>query len=143
MAEKQKTGQDFINSLEKLFKQAPNLPPKWTEVLVKIAPILSLVFGVLGIIAGIGALGLSPVALSDGVNSSMFMLISGVTAVVSSVLLLMAYSHLKVRRYRGWELLFWSEVVGVISSLLALSFSSVVGILIGFYLLFQIKSYYK
>jgi hypothetical protein len=143
MAEKQKTSQDVINAFEGVFKQVPNLPTSWREVLVKIAPILSLVFGVLGIIAGIGALGLSPVALFDGVNSSMLVLISGVTAIVSSVLLLMAYPHLKVRKYRGWELLFWSEVVGVISSVLALSISSVIGIVIGFYLLFQMKSYYK
>lgn len=143
MADKQTQGQDVIKALDDIFKKAPKLPPSAQDVLVKIAPILSLVFGILGIIAGVAALGLSPVALFGGAKSSMIVLISGITAIASSVLLLMAYPHLKVRKYKGWELLFWSEVVGVISSVLALSIGSVISVLLGFYLLFQIKSYYK
>lgn len=141
MAENKKTGQEIINKLDDLFKKAPKLPPSVQDVLVKIAPILSLVFGVLGIIAG--AIGLSSVGLLDGIDSSFGILVSSAALIVSSVLMLMAYPHLKVRKYRGWELLFWSEVVGAVSAVVSISIGSVLGILIGFYLLFQIKSHYK
>lgn len=143
MAENQTKATDLIATLEKFFKQAPNLPENAREVLVKIAPWLALIFGILGVIVGLGALGLSPVALLGGINASFVVLLTGVVSIVSSILMLMAYPKLVKKQYKGWELLFWSEAVGAVSAVLALSVTSVLGVLIGFYLLFQIKSYYK
>lgn len=143
MAENEKKAADLIPMLEKWFKQVPSLPENIREVLVKIAPILSLVFGILGVIVGLGALGLSPVAILGGINASFIVLVTGIVSIVASVLMLMAYPKLAKRQYKGWELLFWSEVVGVVSAVLTLSIGSVLGVIIGFYLLFQIKSYYK
>lgn len=67
MAESQK--QDYIKMLADFFQKLPHLPESAREVLVKIAPIISLVFGILGIIAGLGILGISPLALLGGINS--------------------------------------------------------------------------
>lgn len=142
MAESKKST-DVIAALEKFFKQLPNLPDSIREVLVKIAPWLALVFGILGVIVGLGALGLSPVALLGGLDASFIVLITGIVAIVASVLMLMAFPKLQKRQHRGWELLFWSEVVSVVSAVIAFSVGSILGVLIGFYLLFQIKSYYK
>lgn len=143
MAENQNKATDLIAALEKFYKQVPNLPDSIREVLVKIAPWLALIFGILGVIAGLGALGFSPVALLGGVDASMIVLLTGVVSIVASILMLMAYPKLVKKQYKGWELLFWSEVVSVVSAVVTLSIGSVLGILIGFYLLFQIKSYYK
>jgi hypothetical protein len=143
MAENQKKATDLIVMLENFFKQAPKLPASATDILVKIAPWLSLIFGILGVVVGLGALGLSPVALIGGINASFMVLATGVVSIVSSVLMLMAYPKLVKRQYKGWELLFWSEAISTVSAVLSLSIGSVLGVLIGFYLLFQIKSYYK
>lgn len=143
MAEKKSQVTDIINSLEDVFKKAPHLPANIREVLVRIVPILSLIFGVLGILVGLGAVGVSPIALFGGVDATFMVLISGVFAIASSVLMLMAYPKLTKHLYAGWTLLFWSEVISAVSALLTLSVGSVIGIIIGFYLLFEIKGHYK
>ncbi|HZE87191.1 MAG TPA: hypothetical protein VE090_03200 [Methylomirabilota bacterium] len=143
MAEQKKQAEDLIKWMDDLFKKAPHLPENIREVLVKITPVLSLIFGILGVIAGLAALGLSPIALFGGIHASMFVLVTGVLAIASSVLLLIAYPKLSKYAYAGWMLLFWSEVVNAVSSLLSLSVGSIIGIIIGFYILFEIKGHYK
>ena len=61
-------GTDIVGILEDFFKKAPPLPDNIREVIVKIAPWVALIFGVLGILAGLGAIGISPVALFAGVK---------------------------------------------------------------------------
>jgi len=138
---------DFIQTVENIFKGAPSLPANIKEVLVKIAPWLALVFGILGVIAGLGAVGISPVAAIGGIRNSALVLVTGVLTIVSSIMMLLAFPKLRALKVRGWELLFWSEAVNLVASVLSLSVSSIIGALIGaaiaFYLLFQIKSYYK
>jgi hypothetical protein len=139
-----KSVHDLIKTLEGFFAKAPALPTNIREVIVKITPWLALIFGILGVLGGLGALGLSPVAMMGGVDTSLFILVSGVLAIASSVLMLVAYPKLKVNSSEGWTLLFLSEVVSVVSSLVAGAvFGAIIGGLIGFYFLFQIKSYYK
>ena len=146
MAENKKA-QDLIKYLEDLFAKLPNLPKGGREGLVKIAPWLALIFGILGVLGGLSAIGFSPLALFVGVSASFNVLISGVAAIIASVLLLMAYPKLSKHAYKGWELLFWSEIVNAVGALLSISASNVLGIVLGiglgFYLIFQIKSYYK
>lgn len=141
MAEANKT--DLIRWMEEWFKKAPELPANAKEVLVTLTPWLALFFGVLGILAGFSAVGISPVALFGGIRSSAMMIVSGVLTIVASVMLLMAYPKTKERKIEGWRLLFWSAVVSVISSfVVGAVVSSLLWGLIEFYLLFEIKSYY-
>lgn len=141
MAEGQK--QDLIKALEDFFKKLPNLPASGREVLVSVVPWIALIFGILGVLAGLGAVGVSPLALFGGLSSSFTVLVMGVATIVASVLMLMAFPKLTKKAYKGWELLFWSEVVNTVAAVMALSVGSILGVLVGFYLLFQIKSYYK
>lgn len=143
MAEKKFQANDIIKALEDVFKKAPHLSKKAQEVLVKITPILALVFGILGILVGLGAVGVSPVVLLGGVDASFLVLASGVAAIASSVFMLVAYPKLNKRQYGGWTLLFWSEVISAASALLSLSVGAIIGVIIGFYLLFEIKGHYK
>lgn len=148
----QKTGNDIVKSLEVFFKQAPHLPENIREILVKIAPWLALIFGILGVVGGLSALalslGLSPlVALGGEVQTGVGLIIASALGLASSILTLMAYPKLAKHQYSGWMLLFWSELVSVVSVLLTLTTNGIVGailgVLLGFYLLFEIKSYYK
>lgn len=130
--------------LEELFKKAPALPSSAKDVLVKIAPWIALIFGILGILVGIGAAGISPLALFGGVGASMTVLISGVLLLVSSVLMLIAFPKLKAMKFEGWRLIFWANAISIVSTIVTLDIvGAVVSFLVGFYILFQIKSYYK
>jgi len=144
-----KNADAVVKTVEQLFASAPALPVNAREAIVKITPIIAIVFGILGVLGALAGFGLltafAPFAiLGGGVPSYGNGFISALFWLVSSVLLLAAYPGTKARKMNGWNLLFWSEVVSLIGSLVSLSIlSGIVGALISFYLLFQIKSYYK
>lgn len=135
--------------MEEFFGKLPSLPKNWREVIVNITPWLALVFGVLGVLVGLAGLGilsvLSPfMVLGSGLTSASGSLLGMAAAVIAAILMLLAFPGTKARKMQGWNMLFWSEVVSLLSSLLSFSVvSGLVGAFIGFYLLYQIKSYYK
>jgi hypothetical protein len=142
---------DVITITAEWFDKVPPLPKNWRDTLARIAPILSLIFGILGIIVAISGLGLltatSPLAFLGGaqsVSSYGTGILATLIYLVGSILLLAAYPGLKARKYKGWTLLFWSEVANLVGGLVSLAIlSAIIGALIGFYLIFQIRSYYK
>ncbi len=142
---------DIIETMGQWFDKFPPLPKTWRDTLARIAPILSLIFGILGIIVAIGGLGVltatSPLAFLGGASSVSSYgtgILSVLIYLVGSILLLASYPGLKAKNYKGWTLLFWSEVANLIGGLVSLAIlSTIVGALIGFYLIFQIRSYYK
>ena len=139
-----KSKNDVIDMMDGWFKKAPALPANVRQTLVNIAPWIALIFGVLGIIAGLGVIGVSPVAMFGGVGNSTMLLVSGVLTIIASAMMLMAYPKIKALQMSGWTLLFWSTAVSVVGSLVAGSvLSAVIWGVIEFYILFQIKSYYK
>jgi hypothetical protein len=138
--------------LENLYEKAPALPSNVKEIIVTITPWISLIFGVLMVLSGVGGLGiltaLSPfTAMYGGVGYSAFSILYAVVVIAQGVLMVLAFSPLKNRKLRGWNLLFWSEILAVVSSIVTVSVGSIIWALvvaaIGFYFLFQIKSYYK
>lgn len=138
----------LIGTVEEWFSKLPPLPKKWNEVIVKITPWIALIFGVLGVFTALAAVGvltvLAPfVAVGSGAGAASSGIIGSVLFLISSALLLLAFPGTKARKMHGWNLLFYSEVVSLISSVIAFSFGGVIGNLIGFYILFQIKSHYK
>ncbi len=149
MAEKQMGMDSWMKTMEDWFAKLPPLPANVKEVLVKVAPWLALVFGVLGVLASVAATGLmaalSPVmVLGGGVGVATGGVVGALLAVVGSVLMLVSFPGLRDRKMAGWKLAFWSEAVGVVSSVIALNLiGALISALVGFYLLFQIKSYYK
>lgn len=142
----------LVKPLENMYKSAPALPVSAKELLVSFAPWVALIFGALTLLAGVGGLGvftvLSPfAALYGGVGYSAFLIVSSIIVVVEGVVMLLAFSPLKKRLMRGWNLMVWTEVLALLSSVVTLRVGSIVGAVIGaaiaFYLLFQMKSYYK
>lgn len=146
--ENKKSAEQLQSMLEEWFKKLPPLPANAVEGLFKIAPWIALVFGVIGVLgslSGFGALTfLAPLAAMGGASNYYGLgIISTVGWLVSSVLMLLAFTGLKDGKMSGWNLLFWSEVVSVVASLVVFSLGTIVGAAIGFYLLFQIKPKYK
>lgn len=142
---------DIIETMDDWFSKFPALPKQWRDVLAKIASPLALIFGILGIIIAIGGLGvlgpLSQFALfggAGGIASYGTGILGIIIYLIGSILLLAAYPGLRAKKSKGWNLLFWSEMVNLIGGLVSLAIlSAIVGALIGFYLIFQIRSYYK
>lgn len=141
--------EEYIKMMEKWFAKLPALPANIKEVLVKIAPWLALVFGILGVLGSLAATGvvtaLSPfMILGGGLGVATGGIVGALLALIGSVLMLLAFPGLRDRKMTGWKWSFYSESVSVVSLLVALNLvGAVIGALVGFYLLFQIKSYYK
>jgi hypothetical protein len=140
--------QDIVKMMEDWFSKLPALPKNVNEVIVKITPWIALIFGVLGILSSIALFGISTVAapflaMGGYAGQTGGGMIAAILALVSSVLMVAAFPGTNKRKLSGWTLLFYSEIVSVIASVVMLSVGGLVGNLIGFYILFQIKSYYK
>jgi hypothetical protein len=143
-----KTGSDqIIGMVEDWYKKLPPLPRNWNEVIVKITPWVALIFGALGVLGSLAAVGilafLAPfVAMNAGVGAASGGVIGALLALVASALMVAAFPGTNAKKLSGWNLLFWSEIVSLVSAVVSLSLAGVVGVLIAFYILFQIKPFY-
>lgn len=144
MAEKSK---NWVDSFGELFAKLPPLPAGVREFIVAITPWLALIFGIIGVLGSLAAFGIStafaPIVIMGGSTNFGGLMIVSILSLVESVLALIAFPGLLKKRAQGWTFLFWSEVVGVVASVVSINIGSVIFALIGFYILFQIRSYYK
>lgn len=148
----------LVKPLEVQFAKFPVLPVGVREFIVNIAPWVALILGVLAVVGfaisilGLGAItALAPIGTAGKVGLTGIWLIPSIIGLVEGVLWLLAYKPLKNRALRGWNLLFWVTVLGLVSSLVTTfavfsTFSLVwvlIWLVVELYFLFQIKSYYK
>lgn len=142
-----KNSGSVVVMLEDWFKKLPPLPANAVDTLVKITPWLALVFGILGALGALAGLGIltafAPFAVMGGVKGYGLGFISAIGWGISSLLMLVAFPGLQAKKAGGWNLLFASEVINVVASVISISVGGLIGALIAFYLLFQIKPKYK
>lgn len=147
MATRSNSVNQWIDTVGDYYKKLPELPKGGRDMVVTIVPWLSIVFGVLGIIGSLVALGLfsslAPFALLGGVQSVNQGIVLILLGLVSSVLMVLAFPGTRAHKEKGWKLLYYSEVVSLISNVVTLSIVGVAFTLIGFYFLYQIRSYYR
>jgi hypothetical protein len=153
-------------NLERFFKDAPKLPTNSRESLVRAMPWLAFVLGGLQTFAAwtlwhylevadrletYRSLYIEPLDTPSGL-SKLLILIGVAVLLVEAVLFLTASAHLKKRKQRGWDLFFAAVLLNVVYSALSLFMSgrgwwaflvSLLGSMIGFYLLFQVRGKYK
>jgi hypothetical protein len=143
---------EFIDKIGAYFKNLPHLPANIVDILVQIAPILSLIGGVLYIVAGpiVGLLGGLASILSLSPFYMLLTILNAVVMGVIGVLLLLASSKLKERKAEGWILLFWVNMFSIASMVITLLYGYIpnilgyiVGVAIGLYFLFETRSSYK
>lgn len=144
MAEKSK---NWVDSLGEIFAKLPSLPAGIREFIVTIAPWLALIFGILGVLGSLSALGLStvssPLLALGGVKVAGGLMLISILTLAQSVLILVAVPKLFPRKMAGWTFVFWSQIVGVVSAVVSMEVGGVIFSLIGFYILYQVRSYYK
>ena len=139
----------FIEQLDLYFgKKAPQLPRGIKEFLVKIAPYLAIISVALFAIsifplltAGFGSLG--AVGYYGAGFSRTGLFVHLIVSVIVSVIYLMAIPGLFKRSIRSWNLIFYATLITAIGSLLTFSIARLIlGLLIGCYGLFQVRTYY-
>ena len=128
-----------------LVKKAPALPKAGKEFLVTVAPYLALLGAVLGIPALLAVFGLgaamTPFVWLAGSRTGIFWLF-WVVGAVQVALSAMAVKPLFARRGKGWRLMYYSQLLSLLSSLQYFNVGSLVMTVISFYLLYQVKASY-
>lgn len=135
-----------INLLEVFYLKLPKLNIELRNFIVKILPILALVFGFLITFASIMDIIGTPFISVFGTQRSAsviqkLMLVS-VLGIFSGILMLFSFRTLRKKEMRGWKLLFWSQLLWSISALIILSPSFILGFIF-MYPLFQVKAIYR
>lgn len=155
--------------LEPVYKGLPPLSKGAKDWFVKVWPILALILGIIQLLLAwslwhTGHLVSNAVNYLNQVsrlygngttvqNLGFFYWLALVVLIINGVILLIAYPGLKARKKTGWDMLFLAGIVNVIYGL-SLAFDSnyggigqfigaIIGSAIAFYLLFQVRSYYK
>lgn len=151
-----------------LYRGLPNMPEKYRKVLVDAMPWLSLVVGIISLIAALSIwnwvhtadqivnyanslsaiYGTAPVVT----NSWSAMLWLGlISLLVQALIYLGAFPGLRAHKKSGWNLLFYGSLLNVVYGIIVLFTSyggfgqligSVIASAIGLYLLYQVRSYY-
>jgi len=136
-----------------LVKKAPfSIPENWKELIVRFAPyltILGIIVSVPAVFAvlGLGAL-VSPFTAFLGpryaLSYSFNYVLSMVALVVVIVLAAMAVPGLFRREEKAWRFLFYASLVNAVSGFLGGDWvGMIIGTLLFWYVLFQVKEYYR
>lgn len=144
MAGKQKSLEE---TFEESFKTLPELSEKTRRVFVYLFPWIAIVLGVIGISLVLLSFGFLKVTSFSLIGKNLPMLAlflsGGVLGLLGSLLTLLSVPGLFKRKKSGWQRLFWSQIVGVVGSLISFTFFGLIVIAIIIYLLFQVKNYYR
>jgi hypothetical protein len=126
------------------------LPAELKEFIVKVSPYLIIVFAILALPLIFGAMGLtavlSPYAMMGGgwgFGWGFRSIISLAVAVITLVIEVMAVPGLFKRTHGAWRLVFYASIVSLVGSLLSFNIiGGIIGAIIGWYILFQVKDKY-
>lgn len=139
--------------LTTVFKNAPHLPKKVTEVLVKIAPYMVLVSGLFMITGGLqsifGARSFHRLLDLWANIPPIYFYLSGLIQIGAGVLSVMAYKPLKEKQAEGWMMLLLLNFISIILNFITLLFfrqglfGLLLGALLGFYVLYELRYAYK
>lgn len=135
--------------LEKyLVKSAPALPANIKEAIVKYSPYLIAIMVFLSLPAILTLFGLSsllmPISLIAGAGTGFGYTLSMIILAITLVLEVVALPGLFKRQLVGWRYMFYATLLGAVTSLLQLNLVGLIlGTLLGLYVLFQVKSYYR
>lgn len=153
----------FIDQVGAPFRQLPHLPSAVTRFIANLMPWAAILVGLFSLFS---VLALTPLIFgADALFSSLsvmveetpyvignvnpiYYLVSSLLLLLDGLLLVAAFQPLRRKELRGWALVFWSNVVSSILTVLGIAFAgesvltSVLGIAIPFYILFETKKWF-
>ncbi len=136
---------------EYMVTKAPfQIPMGGKEFLAQVAPYFIIVFSILALPAILALFGftafLAPLAMvtGSGMGWGFFGIVGVVTSIIALVLDVMAIPGLFKRTHASWRLLFYASLVSLVGGILSPgAVGAVIGAIIGWYILFQVKELYK
>ena len=140
---------ELENKMAEFFiKKLPSMPENIKEMIVKYGPYLIVIMMILMVPAILAVMGIgvaaTPLALMAGPRHGFALLISAIFGLLMIVLELMAIKGLFKRELKAWKLLFYISLIQAFSSLIRFDLGGlIIGSGISWYILFQIRSYYK
>lgn len=140
------------SELETVFANAPHLPEKVIEILVKIVPYMVLISGLFMVTGGLqsifGATEFYRILdLWRDVPSYYFYLV-GVLQIIGGVLSIMAFKPLRDKLATGWQFMFVLSILNALMNLISVIFirqglfGLLIGLLLSFYFLYELKPTY-
>ncbi len=136
----------LVNFLDSLYSKLPKLGPELRSFIEVILPFLAIIFGFLITFASfmdiLGTPFLSVFSSNEGSSVFRKLMIVNALGILEGILMLLAFLPLRRRAKRGWKLIFWSQILWVVSALITLSPSFILGFLF-LYPLFQVRHSYK
>ena len=129
-----------------LVQKAPvQIPDAARELIVKFGPWITAVLLVVSLPALLIVLGIGTILVPfGGIGYVQGFGLAAIGLCIQVVLMVMALPGLFARKMSGWTLMFYAQAVSVVTSLLSGAIiSALVGALISFYILFQVRSLYK
>ena len=134
--------------LRDLFAKFPPFPDSLVELLVTLAPwgaLLGAIFGILGFLSlvGVGSF-VSIASVGVGAYGSLWkMWVNIIGLGIAAVIYLLAFSPLRARKKRGWDLMYYAFLLNMAISLITFNiFALIIGFLIGGWILFQVRPKY-
>ena len=123
------------------------LPKKVKEAIVVIAPYLSIISLILIIPMVLALMGLSffaPVVFLGGVTAGLGYTFSILFGLVGGILAVSVIPGLFKRQIKSWRVLFWVSLINALGELFKMDLGNlIIGTAISWYVLFQVKEYYK
>jgi hypothetical protein len=129
-----------------LVQKAPfQIPDGGREWIVKYGPWIAVVLLILTLPPLLFALGIGAVVMPfAGVGYAAGFTYLTILVLVNVGLMVMALPGLFARKIAGWNLLFYAQLVGFLTSLLSGSvLGGLIGLLISLYILFQVRGLYR
>ena len=146
MADATQAPKDLIGFLDYyLVQKAPfQIPPNGRELIVRLGPWITLILMILILPVVLFALGLGTMLMPfAGPVYAVGFGYAAILAILQFGLMVAALPGLFARRRSGWTLLFYSELLHIVTSLLGGLVGGLLGGLIGLYILFQIRTLYR
>ncbi len=130
----------FEKELESIFIQKfPAFPENVKEAIAQVLAVL----GLLGLLT---AFGIGSAALGAGIAAygSGFNFYTGIAfAAITMVLYIMAFSPLRERKRAGWNLIYYALLLNLLGNIIQFNLiGAIVGAVIGFWILFQVRDKY-
>lgn len=129
-------------------KKAPAMPESAKEALVKYGPYITAIMMFMALPIILGLLGLtavlSPFAYMGGVRYGLGFSFGTLFTIAILIMQGLALPALFKRQISGWKFMYYVSLLQIVENLLRFDLGGlVISGLISFYVLFQIKSYYK
>lgn len=148
----------YVTALGNLFAPLPHLPQGFTQFIAAIFPFLTGLVGIVSLFSAIpltGALIGLDMYIADVSNTEMigwdirYYLPQALFLIMIGVFYLKALPGLFKKQHQGWLAVFWGNVFGTLSMAYGLFFQEsnlvtlVLSIVIGYYMLFELRPRYK